>query len=58
MDYSGFYKPYLIHVVGVDDDIWSIANKYNVTPEDILRLNRDKKLYNLNIGDELKIPTL
>ena len=58
MDYSGFYKPYLIHVVDIDDDIWSIARRYNVSTGDILRLNRGKRLYNLQVGDEIKIPTL
>jgi LysM repeat protein len=58
MDYSGFYKPYLIHIVGIGDDIWSIAKKYDVTPQDIIRLNHDKTLYNLQVGQELKIPTL
>lgn len=58
MDYSGFYKPYLIHVVDIDDDIWSIANKYNVEPKDIVRLNKEKTLCKLKIGDQLKIPTL
>ena len=58
MDYSGFYKPYLIHVVGVNDDIWSIARRYNVSTDDILRLNKGKRLYNLQVGDEIRIPTL
>lgn len=58
MDYSGFYKPYLIHIVGVGDDIWSIAKRYDVTPRDILLLNKNKTLYNLQVGEELKIPTL
>lgn len=58
MDYSGFYKPYLIHVVGINDDIWSIAKRYNVKPKDILRMNRGKKLYDLKIGDEIKIPSI
>lgn len=58
MDYSGFYKPYLIHVVGVDDDIWIISRKYNVVTDDILRLNRGKRLYDLKVGDEIRIPTL
>lgn len=58
MDYSGFYKPYLIHIVGVGDDIWSIAKRYKVTPRDILRMNQNKTLYNLQVGEELKIPTL
>jgi LysM repeat protein len=58
MDYSGFYKPYLIYIVGIGDDIWSIAKRYNVTPQDIIRLNNGKTLYNLQVGEELKIPTL
>lgn len=58
MDYSGFYKPYLVHIVDVGDDIWSIAKKYEVTPQDILRINKGKTLYNLRVGDELLIPTL
>lgn len=58
MDYSGFYKPYLIHIVGVGDDIWSIAKRYKVTPRDILSMNQNKTLYNLQVGEELKIPTL
>lgn len=58
MDYSGFYKPYLIYIVCIGDDIWSIAKKYDVTPQDIIRLNHGKTLYNLQVGQELKIPTL
>ena len=58
MDYSGFYKPYLIHIVGIDDDIWSIAKKYDVTPQDIIRLNNGRTLYNLQVGDEIKIPSI
>jgi len=58
MDYSGFYKPYLIHIVGIDDDIWSIAKRYNVNPKDIIAMNKGKQLYNLQIGDEIKIPSI
>lgn len=58
MDYSGFYKPYLIHIVGVGDDIWSIAKRYNVTPKDIIAMNKGKQLYNLQIGDEIKIQSI
>lgn len=58
MDYSGFYKPYLIHIVGIGDDIWSISKRYNVSPKDIIAMNRDKPLYNLQVGDEIKIPSI
>lgn len=51
MDYSGFYKPYVIHVVGYGDDIWSIANKYNVSTLDIMTMNPNTKFDILKYGE-------
>ena len=58
MDYSGFYKPYVIHVVGYGDNLWDIASKYNVSPLDIMAMNPNTKFDVLKQGEEIKIPNM
>ena len=58
MDYSGFYKPYIIHVVDYGDDLWTIASKYNVSPLDIMAMNQKIKFDILKYGEEIKIPNM
>lgn len=47
----------MIHVVESGDTLYLIGKKYNVSVSDIMRNNPYVNVYNLQIGDELCIPT-
>lgn len=46
-----------IHVITKGDTLYLLARKYDVKIMDIIRLNPYINVYNLNIGEELLIPT-
>ena len=47
-----------IHVVEAGDTLYKLARKYDVKLFDIMRLNPYVNVYNLQIGDEICIPTM
>ncbi|MBR1866651.1 MAG: LysM peptidoglycan-binding domain-containing protein [Lachnospiraceae bacterium] len=47
-----------IHVVEQGDTLYKLARKYDVRLFDIMRLNPYINVYNLQIGDEICIPTM
>lgn len=47
-----------IHVVVAGDTLYKIARKYDVKLFDIMRLNPYVNVYNLQVGDEICIPTM
>lgn len=46
-----------VHVVESGDTLYKLARKYDVKLFDIMRLNPYVNVYNLQIGDEICIPT-
>lgn len=54
---SGGCRGY-VHVVESGDTLYRIARKYDVKLFDIMRLNPYVNVYNLQIGDEVCIPTM
>lgn len=46
-----------IHVIEAGDTLYKLAKKYDVKLFDIMRLNPYVNVYNLQIGDEICIPT-
>lgn len=46
-----------VHVVEAGDTLYKISKKYDVKLFDIMRLNPYVNVYNLQIGDEICIPT-
>lgn len=47
-----------VHVVEQGDTLYKLARKYDVKLFDIMRLNPYVNVYNLQIGDEICIPTM
>ncbi|MDO5156719.1 MAG: LysM domain-containing protein [Eubacteriales bacterium] len=47
-----------VHVIEDGDTLYKLAKKYDVKLFDIMRLNPYVNVYNLQIGDELCIPTM
>ncbi len=47
-----------IHVIEKGDTLYKLAKKYDVRLFDIMRLNPYVNVYNLQIGDEICIPTM
>lgn len=47
-----------VHVVEQGDTLYKLAKKYDVKLFDIMRLNPYVNVYNLQIGDEICIPTM
>jgi membrane-bound lytic murein transglycosylase D len=47
---------YLYYTVKTGETLYSIANKYEVSVDEILRLNKFEKGTGINIGDKIKIP--
>lgn len=47
-----------VHVVEEGDTLYKLARKYDVKLFDIMRLNPYVNVYNLQIGDEICIPTM
>ncbi|MDD3184825.1 MAG: LysM domain-containing protein [Anaerostipes sp.] len=47
----------VIHVIKDKETLYQVAQDYNVTVRDIMRQNPFVNIYNLQIGDELCIPT-
>lgn len=47
-----------IHVIEPGDTLYKLARKYDVKLFDIMRLNPYVNVYNLQIGDEICIPTM
>ena len=47
-----------IHVVEAGDTVYKLARKYDVKLFDIMRLNPYVNVYNLQVGDEICIPTM
>ena len=47
-----------VHVVEEGDTLYNLARKYDVKLFDIMRLNPYVNVYNLQIGDEICIPTI
>ena len=47
-----------IHVVEAGDTLYKLARKYDVKLFDIMRLNPYVNVYNLQVGDEICIPTM
>ena len=47
-----------VHVVEEGDTLYKLAKKYDVRLFDIMRLNPYVNVYNLQIGDEICIPTM
>lgn len=52
---EGIENNYMIYRVVKGDSLWSIAQRFGVTVDDIINLNNLSTI-NLQIGDELKIP--
>ncbi|RDU23153.1 LysM peptidoglycan-binding domain-containing protein [Anaerosacchariphilus polymeriproducens] len=46
-----------IHVIERGDTLYNIGKKYGVTVADLMYYNPYVDIYNLQIGDELCIPT-
>lgn len=46
-----------VHVIEAGDTLYKLAKKYDVKLFDIMRLNPYVNVYNLQIGDEICIPT-
>lgn len=47
-----------VHVIEPGDTLYKLAKKYDVRLFDIMRLNPYVNVYNLQIGDEICIPTM
>ncbi|MDE5778480.1 MAG: LysM peptidoglycan-binding domain-containing protein [Lachnospiraceae bacterium] len=47
-----------VHVIEAGDTLYKLARKYDVKIFDIMRLNPYINVYNLQIGDEICIPTV
>lgn len=47
-----------VHVVEAGDTLYKLARKYDVKLFDVMRLNPYVNVYNLQIGDEICIPTV
>lgn len=47
-----------VHVVEKGDTLYKIAKKYDVRLFDVMRLNPYVNVYNLQIGDEICVPTM
>ncbi len=47
-----------VHVIEEGDTLYKLAKKYDVKLFDIMRLNPYVNVYNLQIGDEICIPTM
>lgn len=47
-----------VHVIEAGDTLYKLARKYDVKLFDIMRLNPYVNVYNLQIGDEICIPTM
>lgn len=47
-----------VHVIEAGDTLYKLAKKYDVKLFDIMRLNPYVNVYNLQIGDEICIPTM
>ena len=47
-----------VHVVEPGDTLYKLARKYDVRLFDIMRLNPYVNVYNLQVGDEICIPTV
>lgn len=54
---SGRCKGY-VHVIEKGDTLYSLSKRYDVKLFDIMRLNPYVNVYNLQIGDEICIPTM
>lgn len=50
--------PGFVHVIEAGDTLYKLARKYDVRLFDIMRLNPYVNVYNLQIGDEICIPTM
>jgi LysM repeat protein len=48
----------IVYVVRKGDTLYSIANRFGVTVNDVLNANRYINIYNLQIGDKLCIPVM
>lgn len=48
-------QDYQIYTVKKGDSLWSISKKFNITIPELVEINNLKN-YNLQIGDELKVP--
>lgn len=53
---SGVFKRYKLHEALFTDTITSLAKRYNVSPHDIITLNKMDKPYYLESGEIIKIP--
>lgn len=47
-----------VHVIEAGDTLYKLARKYDVKLFDLMRLNPYVNVYNLQIGDEICIPTM
>lgn len=47
-----------VHVIEAGDTLYKLARRYDVKLFDIMRLNPYVNVYNLQIGDEICIPTM
>lgn len=47
-----------VHVIEAGDTLYKLARKYDVKLFDIMRLNPYVNVYNLQIGDEICIPSM
>lgn len=47
-----------VHVIEAGDTLYKLAKRYDVRLFDIMRLNPYVNVYNLQIGDEICIPTM
>jgi len=50
------YRPFRVHVVVKGDTLWEIANRYQVSVEDLLRENKTVRPEALQIGQRIVIP--
>ncbi len=57
---GAYYDPvpgeYLLHRIGVNETAYSIARKYAVTADDIIRANPGLDIHALAIGENIRIP--
>lgn len=56
MDSEKVKSPVTVHIVSQGESLWDIANRYNVSVEDLLFLNGNiPNPFGINAGDEVKL---
>ena len=48
----------IVHTIKKGDTLYQLSRYYNVTINEIMRANANMNVYNLQVGDEICIPTM